>query len=99
MLILNGVQAYGNSDSDRVARRTVVGQDVQGRIILIATPLVGMELARLSDYLASTNLEIANAFNLDGGGSTMMYVAPGQGGPYVLNSFDPVPAVLAVYPR
>jgi hypothetical protein len=99
MLILNGVQAYSDRDSERVARRTIIGQDMQGRVILMATPLVGMELTQLSNYLVATDLELVTAFNLDGGGSTMMYIAPGQDGAYVLNSFDPVPAVLAVYPR
>lgn len=99
MLLQNGVAAYGNDSTDRVARRTVVGQDVRGRIILMATPLVGMELVELSNFLASSDAELVNAFNLDGGGSTLMYNALGQGGPFALRSFDPVPAVLAVYRR
>lgn len=40
-----------------------------------------------------------NAFNLDGGGSTMLFLAAPGEPEYSLPSFDPVPAVLAVYPR
>ena len=98
VLVLNGAQAYANNSTNRIARRTVIGQDGQGRIILMATPFVGLTLFDLSAYLARSDMELVNAFNLDGGGSTMMYLAPGER-PLALNSFDPVPAVLAVYPR
>ncbi|MDX1993785.1 MAG: phosphodiester glycosidase family protein [bacterium] len=96
VLIENGVQAYTSSAPDRTTRRTAIGQDNLGRIVLMATPLTGMTLVELSAYLASSDLGLVNAFNLDGGGSTMMAVAPGD---YRLSSLDAVPAVLAVYPR
>jgi exopolysaccharide biosynthesis protein len=99
VLVANGVQSYDNTRGDTFARRTIVAQDRTGRILLMVTPLVGMTLVELSEYLPSTDLELVNAVNLDGGGSTMLYLnAPGQT-EYILSSFDPVPAVLAVYPR
>ena len=96
MLVLNGVQAFTDQRQQRPSRRTVIGQDTQGRILLMATPVLGLSLFDLSAYLPTTDMDLANAFNLDGGGSTMMYAASNNS---TIHSFDPVPAVLAVYPR
>ena len=41
MLVFNGQQAYTDTTTDRFTRRTVIGQDREGRIILMATPLIG----------------------------------------------------------
>jgi len=98
VLVANGVQAYTSARSDTPARRTIVAQDTAGHILLMVTPLVGMTLVELSQYLPATDLGLANAVNLDGGGSTLMALnVPGV--EYMLPSFDPVPSVLAVYPR
>lgn len=98
MLVADGVQAYQNVNDVRISRRTAVGMDANGRIILMATPLVGMSLIDFSVYLPQTDLGLITAFNLDGGGSTMMHINAGTS-PYTITSFDPVPAILAVYPR
>lgn len=97
MLVLNGQTAYVPTRQERVSRRTVVAQDAQGRILLMVTPLTGLTLESLSVWLPTTDMGIVHALNLDGGGSTMLYVS-GDQAPR-LPSFDPVPAVLAVYPR
>jgi exopolysaccharide biosynthesis protein len=81
---------------DRFSRRTVIGQDTTGRIIIMATPFLGLTLLDLSAYLPTTDLNLVNAFNLDGGRSTLMYIRSPE---YILNSVDAVPAVLAIYPR
>lgn len=99
MLVLEGVQAFTNTSPDRVTRRTVVAQDSGGRILLIVTPTLGPTLFDLAAYLPTTDLQIVNALNLDGGGSTMLYLNTTVIGEYLLRSRDPVPAVLAVYPR
>lgn len=99
MLVADGQQAYHNPDPDRNTRRTIVGRDNQGRIILGVTPLLGLTLVDLSAYLPTTDLGLVNAVNLDGGGSTMMFVQANDGAEYRLVSLDPVPAVLAVYAR
>lgn len=99
MLVADGQPAYANSDRDRVTRRTFVGQDAQGRIIVGVTPLLGLALVDLSVYLPTTDLGLVNAVNLDGGGSTMMSVLMPGAPEYRLLSLDPVPAVLAVYAR
>lgn len=97
MLVADGQQAYNNPNPDRATRRTFVGQDVEGRILIGVTPLLGLTLADLSAFLATTDLGLVNAVNLDGGGSTMLSVfVPGMP-EHRLFSLDAVPAVLAVY--
>jgi hypothetical protein len=99
VLVANGVQSYDNTRADSFARRTIVAQDHRGRILLMVTPLAGMSLLDLSEYLPATDLEVLTAINLDGGGSTMLYLNVLGIPEYTLSAFDPVPAVLAVYPR
>lgn len=98
VLVSDGQASYANPQGDRISRRTVVGQDSAGRIILITTPsFIGMTLVDLSGYLAASDLDLVTAVNLDGGGSSMMAVTiPAL---FQVLSFDPVPAVLAVYAR
>ena len=100
MLMTNGQASFANTQGDRISRRTLVGQDTQGKIVLMATTsLTGIKLVDLSQYLATTDLNLVNAVNLDGGGSTLLTLTlPGQP-TYFIPSFDPVPTVLAVYPR
>lgn len=98
MLLLNGQPTFERTDGDRASRRTIAGQDSAGRIVLITTTsLLGMRLADLGTYLASTDLGLVNALALDGGGSTMMVITTGA--PLLVPSFDAVPAVLAVYSK
>lgn len=100
MLVTNGQSSFSNTRGDRPSRRTVAGQDVQGRIVLLATSsLTGITLTDLSAYLPTTDLSLVNAVNLDGGASTLMAVQVPGDDPVRIFSFDPVPAVLAVYPR
>lgn len=98
MLVLNGAASYSDTRQDRITRRTVIGQDSSGRILLMATPNIGLRLVDLSSYLPTTDMDLVNAFNLDGGGSTMLVINTGAI-QQVLPSLDPVPAVLAVYAR
>ncbi|MBK8028901.1 MAG: phosphodiester glycosidase family protein [Chloroflexi bacterium] len=98
VLVANGQTSFTNTQGDRASRRTIVAQDANGRILLLTTPsLFGMRLVDLSAGLPATDLNLVTAVNLDGGGSTMMWI--GGNAAYQLYSFDPVPAVLAVYPR
>jgi exopolysaccharide biosynthesis protein len=99
MLMLNRTQAYTDTAQDRFTRRTVVAQDVNGHVVLVVTPLIGLPLLDLSQYLSTTDMNLVNALNLDGGGSTLMYLNTAGIPEYVVTSLDPVPAVLAVYPR
>lgn len=99
MLVVNGTAAYTSAGTDRFTRRTIIGQSSDGRIIALATPLLGLTLAELSAYLPTTDLALVNAVNLDGGGSTLLVVNVPGVLEYTIGSFDAVPAVLAVYPR
>lgn len=94
MLVHEGKAIYKNES--RVARRTVIAIDDEGRIIVFATPLLGITLKDLSAFLVESDLNIYSAFNLDGGGSTMMYADQSD---FNVVSLDAVPAVLAVYPQ
>ena len=100
MLVTDGAASFYNTRGDRISRRTVIGQDAQGRLILIASSsLFGMTLVDLSAYLAGSDLGLVNAINFDGGGSTLMSVNVPDSEPTSIFSFDAVPAVLAIYPR
>lgn len=99
MLVADGEAAFFSTQGDRIARRTLIGQDSAGRIIVMVTSsLVGIRLVDLSAFLAGSDLELVNAFNLDGGGSTLMTVDI-EGAAITIPSFDRVPAVLAIYER
>jgi exopolysaccharide biosynthesis protein len=96
MLVVNRQPIYQQPWADRTSRRTVVAQDGAGRIVILVTPLLGMTLNEMATFLITdVELDIINALNLDGGGSTIL-VAPGG---IELPSFDPVPVVLAFYAR
>lgn len=95
-LVEQGAQAYFTKAGGERTRRTLIGIDSQGNVLILVAPFLGLSLADLSAYLPLTDLEIDAAVNLDGGGSTMIALA---GADYYQPSLDPVPIVLAVYPR
>lgn len=100
MLVTNGEASFSNTRGDSIARRTVAGQDVDGRIVLLmTTSLVGMRLVDLSQYLTTIDLGLVNAVNLDGGGSSMLGIYPSGGSSTTFASFDAVPVVFAAYPK
>lgn len=96
MFIADGQQVFVDARQQRITRRTIIGQDRQGYIYLMVTPGLGLGLYDLSNYLTTLDIEWTNAFNLDGGGSSMLYVASND---TLVSALDRVPAVLAVYPR
>ncbi|MCY3917058.1 MAG: phosphodiester glycosidase family protein [Chloroflexi bacterium] len=96
LLVEDGRQAYYAAGSGERTRRTVIGIDRSGNVLIMVAPFLGLSLADLSAYLSKTDLDIDAAFNLDGGGSTMIALA---GADYFQPSLEPVPAVLAVYRR
>jgi exopolysaccharide biosynthesis protein len=94
MLIADRTPNYQRGPGDRVSRRTVVAQDSEGRILWLSTTLLGMTLDQTAEFLSEADLDIVHALNLDGGGS-MLLDMPGAS----LPSLDPVPVILAVYPK
>ncbi len=96
LLVEHGEPSYFNRSTAQRTRRTLIAADRQGNILMMISPFAGLSLADLSAYLPTTDLNIETAFNLDGGGSTMMAVPDID---YLQPSFDPVPTILALYPR
>ena len=78
------------------ARRTVVAQDREGRILFIVTPQGHFTLHQLSVYLTESDLNLEIAINLDGGGSTGILVANPR---ELISPTRPIPFVILVYPR
>ena len=95
MLVLNGEPAYQNADLD-AARRTVIGVDGDGRLLLILAQWGGFTLAELSSYLASADFGLVNALNLDGGTSTGLILA---NPPESIPAFVAVPSVITISPK
>ena len=78
------------------ARRTVIGQDKQGRILLLVAPEGYFTLHQLSVYLTASDLSLDIAVNLDGGGSTGILVADPR---EIIPSKVLLPFVILVYAR
>jgi uncharacterized protein YigE (DUF2233 family) len=95
MLVLNGEPAYQTADFD-AARRTVIGVDGDGGVLLIFASWGGFTLAELSSYLASADLGLVNALNLDGGTSTGLILADP---PENIPAFVAVPSVITISPK
>jgi uncharacterized protein YigE (DUF2233 family) len=78
------------------ARRTVIAQDKQGRILFIIAPDGYFTLHRLSVYLTESDLNLDIALNLDGGGSTGLLVANPR---EIIAPKTLLPFVILVYAR
>jgi hypothetical protein len=94
MLIRPGAAPYTGDNSAR-ARRTAVGQDSQGRLLVFVAPAGLFTLNELAAWLSGGDFDLVVALNLDGGGSTGYRAGPNDR----VDSLTPVPAVLAVYDR
>ena len=78
------------------ARRTVIGQDLDGRILFIVASQGYFTLHQLSAYLVESDLNLRIAVNLDGGPSSGILVAD----PHVLiPAQTPLPLVIVAYVR
>jgi uncharacterized protein YigE (DUF2233 family) len=92
-----GVLGYGPEKESHVsARRTVIGQDRDGRILFILAPQGYFTLHKLSIYLTESDLDLDIAINLDGGGSTGILVSSPH---EIIPPTRPIPFVILVYPR
>jgi len=78
------------------ARRTVIAQDKEGRILFLVAPQGYFTLHQLSLYLTESDLNLDIAVNLDGGGSTGILVANPR---EIISPTRPLPFVILVYPR
>jgi uncharacterized protein YigE (DUF2233 family) len=83
-------------DNHARARRTVIAQDREGRILFLIAPEGYFTLHQLSVYLTGSDLNLDIALNLDGGGSTGILVAnPGE----IISPNTLLPFVILVYAR
>ena len=85
---------FANEDGAR-ARRTAIALDGVGRVLVFIASRGGFTLAQLAVWLKDSDLGLTAALNLDGGGSTGYAAGPNDS----VDSFTPVPAVIAVYDR
>ena len=83
-------------ESQARARRTVIAQDREGRILFILTPKGYFTLHQLSAYLTESDLDLDIAINLDGGGSTGILVANPR---ELISPTRPIPFVILVHAR
>lgn len=91
----DGQPAYPD-DGGLPARRTVIGQDAGGRIVVAVLPLGGLTLHALSTWLAGApELALRIAFNLDGGASSGLLLPDGTGEP----GLSAVPSVIVARAR
>ena len=94
-----GVMGFpADGDDGRPSRRSVIAQDVDGRILFIVAPNGYFSLHTLARFLAESDLGIDVALNLDGGTSAGLWVR-GDSTPLVVDSLVSVPSIIAVYPR
>ncbi|MCB8985370.1 MAG: phosphodiester glycosidase family protein [Ardenticatenaceae bacterium] len=90
--------ALGFPEEDGVkARRTVIAQDRNGRVLFIFAPWGSLTLHELSRFLVQSDLDLDIAFNLDGGPSTGMLLAAETA--VEIPAFTLLPAVITVHPR
>lgn len=96
-LVLDGKRTQFNADASQ-NRRSVVAMDKQGRLLFIASPGEVFSLDELAGLLASSDLSISIAVNLDGGASTGMYVDGGNasGQHVAIDSLVKLPLVVIV---
>lgn len=91
-----GVMGFpAEADEGTPARRTIVAQDDAGRILFIVAPRGYLGLHEMAVFLTGSNLEIEIALNLDGGGSTGLWLNSGAGG-VEIDSITPVPSVIVI---
>ena len=88
------------NEDNLMARRTAIGQDVHGRMLLMVAPQGYFTLHKLSQSLFKSDLELDIAVNLDGGPSSGLYVAPTSTDPlFEIPAYSPLPIVITVYNR
>jgi len=94
-----GVMGFpAGADDGTPARRTVVAQDGEGNVLFIVAPYGYVGLHELAVFLAESDLAVDVALNLDGGGSTGLWLAAGDTR-VEIDSFTPVPSVISVRRR
>lgn len=87
-----GIVGYERADNDQ-ARRTVIAQDGDGRILILVAPWGSFTLQGLSQWLVQSDLNLDVALNLDGGTSTGLLLTQPE---LEIPSFVTLPIVITV---
>ncbi|HEY7419473.1 MAG TPA: phosphodiester glycosidase family protein, partial [Ktedonobacteraceae bacterium] len=95
MLIIDGKRAQFDANAAS-QRRSIVATDTQGRLLFIVSPNSAFSLDEIADLLASSDLFIKDALNLDGGASTGLYVSDGTHQKAAVDSATPLPIMIIV---
>ncbi len=97
MLLENGKRTQFNSDT-KTSPRSVVALDKQGSLLFIASPGLAFTLDDMATLLASSDLNLETALNLDGGSSTGLYVNSNTTGTQgiTIDSYVNLPLVIVV---
>jgi len=92
-----GVVGFPVQDEDhRAARRSVIAEDRNGRVLFIVASRGSFTLHRLSAYLVASDLDLHIAINLDGGPSSgLLLASPLEEVP----ALGPLPIVITVLDR
>jgi exopolysaccharide biosynthesis protein len=94
-----GVMGFpADADEGTSARRTVVAQDFDGRILFVVAPRGTLSLHEMAVFLAESDLGIDAALNLDGGPSTGLWLRSDEN-PVGIDSRTAVPSVIVVTTR
>jgi hypothetical protein len=96
-LLVDGGEAIHPFEDYRYNRRTAIGVDGLGRVVLMTFDEPVVSLNEMSHWLAASDLELEMALNLDGGSSTGMAVVT-EDETILYNSHGPIPIVIAAYP-
>ena len=98
ILLLPGGQPTFGVDTGFVARRTVIGIDEDRNVLILVSSVNLFTLNSLAEWLPHSGLQLDMALNLDGGRSTGL-AANVAGNALLIESYVPLPIVLAVYTR
>ena len=104
-LILNGKITENVNSEDRSRRSAVCLDKKQRLIILVSSGLVGVTLHELQLKLKEPDFDCQDALNLDGGGSSQLYVNTkiltdhAEDEEIFIAGRDPIPVALGLFPR
>ncbi len=98
LLLLPGGQPTFPVETDMRARRTVIGLDEQGHVIILLSNDPLLSLHELANWLAASDLCLDSALNLDGGRSSGLIVNLRDKTKY-LPAYVPLPIVIGIYVR
>ena len=87
-----------DADDGTPDRRTVIGQDRTGRIVIVVAPSGLLSLHELAAFLAGADLDLDIALNLDGGSSTGLWLSAGER-EINIDSASPLPVVILIERR